>query len=47
MIGCKKIVGVHYDTFGLIRIDHDKVKKAFTAAGLDLILPVIGESIEL
>lgn len=47
MTGCKKIVGVHYDTFGLIRIDHDKVKKAFAAAGLDLLLPVIGESIEL
>jgi L-ascorbate metabolism protein UlaG (beta-lactamase superfamily) len=47
MIQCKNIVGVHYDTFGFIKIDHEKVKKAFTDAGLNLILPRIGENIEL
>lgn len=47
MIQCKKIVGVHYDTFGYIKIDHEKVKKAFADAGLQLWLPRIGESIEL
>ena len=47
MIQCKNIVGVHYDTFGFIKIDHQKVKTAFTNAGLKLILPAIGESIEL
>lgn len=47
MIQCTKIVGVHYDTFGLIRIDHDTVKKAFAGAGLELFLPAIGETIEL
>ena len=47
MIGCKKIVGVHYDTFGYIKIDHETVKSAFKDAGLELFLPGIGESIEL
>jgi L-ascorbate metabolism protein UlaG (beta-lactamase superfamily) len=47
MIGCENIVGVHFDTFGYIKIDHEKVKNAFKAAGLNLFLPAIGESIEL
>jgi L-ascorbate metabolism protein UlaG (beta-lactamase superfamily) len=47
LIQCKKIVGVHYDTFGYIKIDHDKAKKAFSDAGLSLYLPAIGETIEL
>ncbi|HEU0112312.1 MAG TPA: metal-dependent hydrolase [Flavisolibacter sp.] len=47
MIQCKKIIGVHYDTFGFIKIDHEKAKKAFADAGLTLLLPGIGESIEL
>jgi L-ascorbate metabolism protein UlaG (beta-lactamase superfamily) len=47
MIQCRNIVGVHYDTFGFIKIDHEKVKKAFADAGLNLYLPPIGESIEL
>lgn len=47
LIQCKNIVGVHYDTFGYIKIDHEKVKKAFSQAGLNLFLPRIGETIEL
>jgi L-ascorbate metabolism protein UlaG (beta-lactamase superfamily) len=47
MIRCKNIVGVHYDTFGFIKIDHEKVKNAFKDAGLNLFLPRIGESIDL
>lgn len=46
MIRCKTIIGVHYDTFDLIRIDHEKVKKAFADAGLNLLLPAIGQSID-
>lgn len=46
-IGCNKIIGVHFDTFGYIRIDHDAVKEKFRTAGKDLILPRIGETIEL
>lgn len=47
MIQCRNIVGVHYDTFGYIRIDQEKVRKAFSSAGLNLFLPAIGESIDL
>jgi len=47
MIQCKNIIGVHYDTFGYIKIDKQKVQQAFTDAGLTLHLPAIGESIDL
>ena len=47
MIQCKNIVGVHYDTFGFIKIDHEKVKKAFAGAGLNLHLIKIGESTDI
>ncbi len=42
-IGCNKIMGYHYDTFGYIEIDHDKAKEAFATAGKELILvPISG-----
>jgi L-ascorbate metabolism protein UlaG (beta-lactamase superfamily) len=47
MIQCQTIVGVHYDTFGFIKIDHEKAKKAFAGAGLNLHLIKIGESIHI
>ncbi|MER3497267.1 MAG: metal-dependent hydrolase [Chitinophagaceae bacterium] len=47
MINCQKIIGVHYDTFGFIKIDHEKAKKAFEQAGFQLHLLNIGDSIEL
>ncbi len=47
MIQCRNIIGVHYDTFGFIKIDHEKAKKAFTDAGLNLHLIKIGESIDV
>jgi L-ascorbate metabolism protein UlaG (beta-lactamase superfamily) len=47
MIQCQQIVGVHYDTFGFIKIDHEKAKKAFADAGLNLHLIKIGESIDI
>ena len=46
-IKCDKIIGVHFDTFGYIRIDHEAAKKKFKAAGKELILPMIGETITL
>lgn len=42
MIDCKNIIGVHYDTFGFIKIDHDKARKAFEAVGATLHLIEIG-----
>jgi L-ascorbate metabolism protein UlaG (beta-lactamase superfamily) len=47
MIGCKTIIGVHYDTFGFIKIDHSAAKKLFEAAGLTLHLVTIGETIDV
>lgn len=47
MIRCREIVGVHYDTFGYIKIDHEKVKKTFADAGCQLHLVEIGKSITL
>lgn len=46
-VQCKKIIAVHYDTFGYIKVDHDKVKQKFSNAGLELIMPVIGGTIDL
>jgi L-ascorbate metabolism protein UlaG (beta-lactamase superfamily) len=46
-IGCNKIIGVHFDTFGYIKIDHEAAKEAFRAAGKELILPEIGATITL
>ncbi len=37
-----KVVGVHYDTFGLIRIDHEKAIERFRNAGITLYLLEIG-----
>lgn len=46
-IKCDKIIGVHYDTFGFIVIDHEAAKKQFADAGKELLLLTIGETIEL
>lgn len=46
-VECDKVLGVHYDTFGYIEIDHDEAKRKFYDAGKDLMLLEIGESIEL
>ncbi len=47
MVDCKTVVGVHYDTFGYIKIDHAKAKKIFADAGQTLHLVDIGKSIDL
>jgi L-ascorbate metabolism protein UlaG (beta-lactamase superfamily) len=47
MIECNHIIGVHYDTFGFIKIDHEKAIKAFADAGCKLQLLKIGETITL
>lgn len=46
-IECNKIIGVHFDTFGYIKVDHDEVKQKFATSGADIILPSIGETISL
>lgn len=46
-VGVTKFVGVHYDTFPPIKIDHDEVRRVAQAAGKELLLPAIGETIEI
>ena len=46
-VDCDKVLGVHYDTFGYIKINHDEAKKKFFDAGKDLMLLEIGESITI
>ena len=46
-VGVQKIVGVHYDTFPPIEHDRAAARKAADAAGKELLLPKIGETIEL
>lgn len=46
-VECDKIIGCHYDTFGYIKIDHNAAKKAFTERGKTLLLPAVGESVEV
>lgn len=47
MVQCNTVVGVHFDTFGYIKIDHQKAIKAFADAGKTLHLLEIGASIDL
>ncbi len=42
-----KILGVHYDTFGFIKIDKADAVKQFKTAGIELFLPAIGETIDI
>lgn len=44
-IKCEKIIGMHYDTFGFIKIDHAEAKNKFKRNGKELILLQIGETI--
>lgn len=46
-VECDKILGVHYDTFGFIEINHEKAIKQFFESGKDLMLLKIGDFIEL
>jgi len=43
-IKCDKIIGMHYDTFGFIKIDKEIAKRKFDHAGNSLILFDIGET---
>lgn len=46
-IECDTILGYHYDTFGYIKIDHDKAKSAFKTKGKQLHLIAIGDHVSI
>jgi len=47
MVQCSKIIGVHYDTFGYIKIDKEAAVQSFKESDITLLLPAINETIEL
>jgi len=46
-VKCDRIIGLHYDTFGYIKIDQQEAIDKFSMAGKELILLPVGESIEI
>ena len=46
-INCNKAIGIHYDTFPVIKIDREVATKTFNDAGKELLLPSIGETIDV
>jgi L-ascorbate metabolism protein UlaG (beta-lactamase superfamily) len=46
-VQCNTVIGVHYNTWPIIRIDTEKAKADFAAAGKKLLLPASGETIGL
>ena len=47
MVQCTNIIGVHYDTFGYIKIDHAAAQQVFAAAGKKLNLVPIGATVNI
>lgn len=45
-IKCNSVIGLHYDTFGYIKIDHAEAIRKFKEKGKELILLTIGETKE-
>lgn len=46
-IKCEKIIGMHYNTFSVITIDTKEASDKFKRAGMELLLPGIGETISI
>ena len=47
LIDCNEIIGMHFDTFLPIEIDHKQAKKTFSENNIHLTLPIINQTIEL
>jgi len=45
-INCSDIIGMHYDTFGFIKIDKHEAQRKFDSAGKQLTLLEIGQTIK-
>ncbi len=43
----QRVIGCHFDTFPPIQIDHDKAKRTFQSHNVELILPLINQTISL
>jgi L-ascorbate metabolism protein UlaG (beta-lactamase superfamily) len=47
LLNCRRVVGLHYDTFPAIRIDREAAISHFKKNGLELLLPEPGSSIQI
>lgn len=43
-VKCNRVIGLHYDTFGYIKIDHQQAINKFKEKGKDLVLLNIGQT---
>lgn len=46
-IECDNIIACHFDTFGYIVIDHNKARNAFESKGKKIVLPEIGNEVNI
>ncbi len=46
-INCDRIIALHYDTYEYIKIDRQEAIDKFSRAGKELLMPAIGETIDL
>jgi len=46
-VNCKNVMGIHYDSFPPIKINHEEAVKKFNEADVYIALPKIGESIDI
>lgn len=46
-VECNRVLGYHYDTFGYIKINHEKAKSQFSEKGKELTLLTIGDSLDV
>lgn len=46
-IGCEKIIAMHFDTFGYIKVPHTLAEEHFSNNGKTLIIPAIGSTITI
>lgn len=47
LLKCNKVIACHFDTFPPISIDHENTKKHFNERNIELIVPVLGEELEV
>jgi len=47
MVGTTTVIGMHFDTFGPIEINHEEAHRAFKTAGIHLHLMKIGDTIDI
>lgn len=47
MVDCNNLIGVHFDTFPYVAIDHQEAMSIAQANGVDLTLPEIGKTLSL